>query len=46
MTAISSYKISQIYKNEYSSWRNEKDFQKAKRQEYLRRNPNAIADYD
>ena len=46
MTAISSYKISQIYKNEYSSWRSEKDFQKAKRQEYLRRNPDAIEDYD
>ncbi len=34
------------YKNEYSKWRAEKDFNKAKRQEYLRRNPEAIKDYD
>ena len=36
----------QIYKNEYTNWRNDKDFSAAKRQEYLRRNPDAIKDYD
>lgn len=38
--------IFQTYRNEYSTWRNEKDLQSAKRQEYLRRNPDAIKDYD
>lgn len=38
--------INQTYKNEYSTWREEKDFNAAKRQEYLRRNPDAIKDYD
>lgn len=38
--------ISQIYKTEYSSWREDKSLQAAKRQEYLRRNPSAIKDYD
>lgn len=34
------------YKKEYIEWRREKDFRSAKRQEYLRRNPDAIKDYD
>lgn len=34
------------YKNEYSDWRREKDIRAAKRKEYLRRNPDAIKDYD
>lgn len=33
-------------KREYNEWRYEKDFQAEKRQEYLRRNPNTIKDYD
>ena len=31
---------------QYSKWREDKDLGAAKRQEYLRRNPDAIADYD
>lgn len=46
MSTTNSYKISQIYKNEYSSWRDDKNLNTAKRQEYLRRNPDAISDYD
>ena len=46
MAVISSYKISQIYKNEYSSWLDDKNLNAAKRKEYLRRNPDAIKDYD
>lgn len=46
MTNVNLYNISQIYNNEYSSWRNEENIQKAKRQEFLRRNPDAIKDYD
>lgn len=34
------------YKKEYSQWREDKDIRAAKRQEYLRRNPDAIKDYD
>lgn len=46
MAVISSYKISQIYKNEYSSWLDDRNLNAAKRKEYLRRNPEAIKDYD
>ena len=46
MATIGVNNISQVYKNEYSSWRENKKFQAAKRQEYLRRNPDAIKDYD
>lgn len=46
MATIGVNNISQIYKNEYSSWREDKNLQAAKRQEYLRRNPDAIKDYD
>ena len=38
--------ITQTYKNEYSTWRETKDINSAKRQEYLRRNPDKINDYD
>ena len=38
--------ITQTYKNEYSTWRETKDMNSAKRQEYLRRNPDKINDYD
>ena len=38
--------ITQTYKNEYSTWREAKDINSAKRQEYLRRNPDTINDYD
>ena len=44
MTTINQ--ISEIYQNEYSSWRNNKDLNTAKRQEYLRRHPEMIDDYD
>ena len=40
---INSY---QNYKNEYSQWLIDKNIRAAKRQEYLRRNPDAIKDYD
>ena len=33
------------YKKEYSQWREDKDIRAAKRQEYLRRNPDSIKDY-
>lgn len=46
MPAVSSYNLSQIYNSEYSSWLDAKNLNAAKRQEYLRRNPDAIADYD
>ena len=36
----------QTYKNEYIDWRNAKEYSAARRQEYLRRNPDAIEDYD
>ena len=38
--------LSKTYNNEYSTWRESKDLNAAKRQEYLRRNPDAIKDYD
>ena len=38
--------LTKTYKNEYSTWRESKDLNAAKRQEYLRRNPDAIKDYD
>ena len=46
MATVGVNNISQIYKNEYSSWRENKNLQAAKRQEYLRRNPDSIKDYD
>ena len=46
MALVNSYKLSQTYKNEYLTWRNDKELSAAKRQEYLRRNPDAIKDYD
>ena len=46
MPLATSYKLSQIYRNEYYSWIVDKDLNAAKRQEYLRRNPDAIEDYD
>ena len=38
--------IYSTYKDEYIQWRDYKNIQAAKRQEYLRRNPDAIKDYD
>ena len=46
MAIISANNLSQTYKNEYSAWRENKKFQEAKRQEYLRANPDAIKEYD
>lgn len=38
--------IHSTYKEQYLQWRDYKNLQAAKRQEYLRRNPDAIKDYD
>ena len=38
--------IYKIYKTEYAAWNEHKRIQDAKRQEYLRKNPDAIKDYD
>ena len=38
--------IFKIYKTEYAAWNEHKKIQDAKRQEYLRKNPDAIKDYD
>ena len=46
MSSFSINNINQVYKNEYSTWRNEKNLQDIKRREYLRQNPDAINDYD
>lgn len=46
MSTINANNLTRIYKNEYSTWREDKDLNAAKRQEYLRRNPDAIKDYD
>lgn len=46
MSTINGYKSYQQYLKEYSTWREDKNLQNAKRQEYLRRNPDAIKDYD
>ncbi len=46
MSTIKINNLSQVYKNEYSTWRETKDLNSAKRQEYLRRNPDEIEDYD
>ena len=46
MAIIPTNNISKIYKNEYLVWRDDKNFQEAKRQEYLRQNPDFISDYD
>lgn len=46
MSTISANNLSKVYKNEYSTWRDDKALNAAKRQEYLRRNPDAIEDYD
>ena len=46
MSTINTTRLSQTYKNEYSTWREDKELNAAKRQEYLRRNPDAIKDYD
>ena len=46
MATVKVNNLSQVYKNEYFTWRDDKDLNAAKRQEYLRRNPDAIKDYD
>ena len=46
MSTINSYKSYQQYLKEYSTWREDKNIQEKKRQEYLRRNPDFIKDYD
>ena len=46
MAVINSYDLYQTYNKEYLTWNNNKKLQAAKRQEYLRRNPDAIKDYD
>ena len=46
MSTINANNLNRIYKNEYYNWLEDKDLNAAKRQEYLRRNPDAIKDYD
>ena len=46
MATITTNNLFQAYKNEYLAWSDDKRIQDAKRQEYLRRNPDAISDYD
>lgn len=46
MPAINSYNLLQAYNDEYLTWNQNEKLQLAKRQEYLRRNPDAISDYD
>lgn len=46
MPAINSYNLLQTYNKDYLTWNENKNLQNAKRQEYFRRNPDAIKDYD
>ncbi|MBO5738501.1 hypothetical protein J6R97_04090 [bacterium] len=46
MSTIKANNLSKVYKNEYSAWRDQKELNALKRQEYLRRNPDEISDYD
>jgi len=46
MPVLKTYGISKNFINEYSQWRADKELSAAKRNEYLRRNPDAIKDYD
>lgn len=46
MSVISNYNSYKSTFNEYSAWRDKQDLREARREEYLRRNPNAIKDYD
>ncbi len=46
MPVINSYNLLQTYNNDYLTWNEQKSLQNAKRQEYFRRNPDAIKDYD
>ncbi len=46
MAVSSKNSIHSTYKEQYVEWRRYKNLQAAKRQEYLRRNPDAIKDYD
>lgn len=46
MTSINVNNLYKTYRKEYSSWRDDKSLQEAKRQEYLKKHPEAIKDYD
>lgn len=46
MPAVNSYNLIQTYNDEYLTWNENKNLQSAKRQEYFRRNPDSIKDYD
>ena len=46
MSTITTNNLFQSYKHEYLAWCDDKKMQEAKRQEYLRRNPDAIKDYE
>ena len=46
MSAINTYKSFQSYKDEYQLWRKNKNIEEAKRQKYLKENPNYITQKD
>lgn len=46
MAIVLTNNISKKYQNEYIDWRDNKNLQDAKRQEYFRQNPDAIKDKD
>ena len=46
MAPVNSYNLLKTYNNEYKTWNDEKNLHALKHQEYLRRNPDAITDYD
>jgi hypothetical protein len=46
MSTLNTHKSFNTYIDEYSAWRDQNKIRDAKRQEYLRRNPDAIKDYD
>ena len=46
MSFIDDYKSYKIYTDTYTDWREENSLREAKRQEFLRKNPTAIKDYD
>lgn len=46
MPVFSNYNSYKSSLDEYSNWRDKQDLREARREEYLRRNPDAIKDYD
>ena len=46
MPILKDYGVNKESIAQYTKWREDKDLRAARRQEYLRRNPDAIEDYD